>query len=96
MLTELCCVYRSHLGAMPACPKAMTYKSDFEQERADREKAVGKLEDQRLKWQADFARLDEQLRAQRYDECAALMVKLKSRTEAVVEVSNGQLAQHIP
>lgn len=96
MLTELCCVYRSHLGAMPACPKAITYKSDFEQERADREKAVGKLEDQRLKWQADIARLDEQLRAQRYDECAALMVKLKSRTKAVVEVSNGQLAQHIP
>ena len=96
MLTELCCVYRSHLGAMPACPKAITYKSDFEQERADREKAVGKLEDQRLKWQADIARLDEQLRAQRYDECAALMVKLKCRTEAVVEVSNGQLAQHIP
>ena len=73
----LTAAHLSHFGTMPACPMAITYKSDFEQERADREKAVGKLEDQRLKWQADIARLDEQLRAQRYDECTALMVKLQ-------------------
>ena len=45
------------------CPQATTYKLDFEQERSDREKAVGRFDEEREALQADIAKLNKQLKA---------------------------------
>ena len=34
-------------------PQAAIYKSDFEHERSDREKAMGRLEEERRKWKGE-------------------------------------------
>ena len=46
-----------------SCPQATTYKSDFEQERRDREVLIGRFEGEREAFQTDIARLNDQLKA---------------------------------
>ena len=46
-----------------SCPQATTYKLDFEQERRDREELAGKFEGEREAFQADIAKLNDQLKA---------------------------------
>ena len=48
-----------------SCPQATTYKLDFEQERSDREGAMGRFEGEREAFQADIAKLNDQLTAVR-------------------------------
>ena len=47
-----------------SCPlQATTYKLDFEQERRDREELIGRFEGEREVFQADIAKLNDQLTA---------------------------------
>ena len=58
-----------------SCLQATTYKLDFEQERRDREKLIGKFEGEREAFQADIAKLKDQLTAmhlEHYDTLAQL------------------------
>ena len=45
------------------CQQAMTYKLDFQQERSDREKVIGRFDEEREALQADIAKLHAQLAA---------------------------------
>lgn len=79
---------------MLSCPQAAAYKLDFVQERADREVAEARLEEEKLKWQTDIAILNEMLRARQYDESAAFLRELKGSSGTVEKVSNGLVAGH--
>ena len=47
----------------PACPQATTYMCDFEKERSDREKAMGRFETERQEFNMQMAELNEKVKA---------------------------------
>ena len=47
----------------PACPQATTYKGDFEKERSDREKAMGRFETERQEFNMCIAEINEKVKA---------------------------------
>ena len=44
-----------------SCPQATTYKLDFEKAQTDRKEVIGKFERERKAFQADIAKLNDQL-----------------------------------
>ena len=66
----------------PACPQATMYKSDFEQERSDRQDAMGRFEGEREAFQADIENLNEKMKAKHLELDDAL-----SRVEQMKELS---------
>ena len=60
------------------CQQAMTYKLDFQQERSDRENAIGRFDEERETLQADIAKLNIQLAAvKKHDDTSAQLQQMK-------------------
>ena len=49
------------MDLLPKCPQETMYKLDFEQERSDRQDAMGRFEEEREEFQAVFVTLNEKL-----------------------------------
>ena len=63
------------------CQQAMTYKLDFQQERSDRENAIGRFDEERETLQADIAKLNIQLAAvKKHDDTSAQLYTADERT----------------
>ena len=82
----LCYIYLTVCLCCTPCPQAATYKFDFEQERSDREKAMGRFEEERETLQANIAKLNEQLRALqlKHDDTVAQLRALQLKHDDTV------------
>ena len=64
---------------MLSCPQATTYKLDFEQERTDRQEAMGRFDGERVAFQKTIENLSEKMRAMylEHDNTVAQLEQLK-------------------
>ena len=63
LLTTVCtAVLFIHCVVMLSSPQAAIYKLDFEQERKDRGQAMGRFDDERVRFQQDIATMAEKMK----------------------------------
>ena len=91
-------VLRISLGVMLSCPQAMTYKLDFEQERSDREEAMGRFDEERQTLQESAEKLNEKMMTMHleHDDTLSQLEQLKELSLAQKEkVRNQRFLAHL-
>ena len=82
-----------------SCLQASIYKQDFEQERGDRQNAMGRFEEERGAFQADIVKLNEKMKAMhlKHDETVTKLEQLKelSVTHKEVRIKFDYLHHHL-